>query len=72
MDSNPLAEIAKSVNKFKKQIESGEGFGLNDEQKAEFQKQLKTNPQVKEGLSELSKKMAEFRNITKKMNNANH
>jgi len=63
-----LAKVMKFAKSFAKKAENGDGLGLSQEQRIEYRKKLKENPEVKNKLEELREKMSGFGELIKKAN----
>ncbi len=59
--ANLLAGIAQFTTKFISQVESGEGMGLNDEQKAQLKEKLKDS-ETQKGLNDLKENLNKLKN----------
>ena len=66
--SNHLENIFKSTQAFIKQIEKGEGLNIPDDKKDEFKKAMKEQG-TDAMIEDLKKKMKEFKESAKTMNN---
>jgi hypothetical protein len=74
-NSNLLKQIvtmASTCETLLKNLQSGEGFGLNDEQKEELKKKMKEeklDEKINESLTSMESGMKNFNEAVKKMNN---
>lgn len=58
-----LAQIVKHCQSFLETAKTGEGLGLNDEQKEQFKKGLAENSQANDAMKDLEKKIENLKNM---------
>ncbi len=62
-----LANIMKDSKAFTKMVEDGEAFGVTEDQKVEYKKQIKAQG-VDKLMKDFNNKMKELKNISSKVN----